>query len=188
MSDLTANAKDLAAGLLNSPQLARRWAHVRGVGQRATELTSTVAPADHDLLVAAAWLHDVGYAPDCVATGLHSLDGARYLRRNGYPLRLVGLVAHHTCARIEAAERGLADKLAAFPLEEGPLMDALVTADLTVGPWGQRLEVTERIEEILHRYPPQSPVHRAIQRAEPLLMAHVRRTLDRLDVDEQPAP
>ncbi|MEU9505282.1 HD domain-containing protein [Micromonospora sp. NPDC048170] len=188
MSDLTANAKDLAAGLLGSPQMARRWAHVQGVGQRATELTSTVAPADRDLLVAAAWLHDVGYAPDLVDTGLHSLDGARYLRRNGYPLRLVGLVAHHTCARIEAAERGLADQLAAFPIEEGPLMDALVTADLTVGPQGQRLDVAERIEEILHRYPPQSPVHRAIQRAEPLLMAHVRRTLDRLDVDEQPAP
>lgn len=168
--------------------MARRWAHVQGVGQRATELTSTVAPADRELLVAAAWLHDVGYAPDLVDTGLHSLDGARYLRRNGYPQRLVGLVAHHTCARIEAAERGLADQLAAFPLEEGPLMDALVTADLTVGPLGQRLEVAKRIEEILRRYSPQSPVHRAIQRAEPLLIAHVRRTLDRLDVDKQPAP
>ncbi|MEU4594944.1 HD domain-containing protein [Micromonospora aurantiaca (nom. illeg.)] len=89
MSDLTANAKDLAGSLLDSPKMARRWTHVQGVGRRATELTSTVAPADRDLLVAAAWLHDVGYAPDLVDTGLHSLDGARYLRRNGYPLRLV---------------------------------------------------------------------------------------------------
>jgi hypothetical protein len=96
-------------------------------------------------------------------------------------------VAHHTCARIEAAERGLADQLAEFPLEEGPVMDALVTADLTVGPNGQRLDVDERIEEILRRYPAQSPVHRAIQRAEPILVAHVRRTLNRLDEAEHTA-
>ncbi|WP_244236353.1 HD domain-containing protein [Micromonospora inaquosa] len=182
MSDLTVNAAELAAELLDSPPLARRWAHVQGVGQRATELAVTVAPGDRDLLVAAAWLHDIGYAPDVVDTGLHSLDGARYLRRHGYPPRLVALVAHHTCARIEAAERGLAEQLAPFPFEEGPLMDALVTADLTVGPRGQRIEVAERIEEILQRYPPQSPVHRAIQQAKPLLIAHTRRTLERLDV------
>jgi DNA-binding Xre family transcriptional regulator len=29
---------------------------------------------------AAAWLHDIGYAPDLIVTGLHALDGARYLR------------------------------------------------------------------------------------------------------------
>ena len=28
----------------------------------------------------AAWLHDVGYAPSLVETGLHALDGARFLR------------------------------------------------------------------------------------------------------------
>ncbi|MEV0394145.1 HD domain-containing protein [Polymorphospora rubra] len=187
MSELLTKAKDLAAGLLASPPMAHRWAHVQAVGQRATELTVTVAPADRDLLLAAAWLHDIGYAPGLMDSGLHSLDGARYLQRHAYPPRLVGLVAHHTCARIEAAERGLAEQLEAFPLEEGALMDALVTADLTVGPQGQRLEVAERLEEILRRYPPQSPVHRAIQRAEPLLIAHVRRTLNRLDVDKQSA-
>ncbi|XTZ14414.1 HD domain-containing protein [Micromonospora echinospora] len=184
MSNLMTVARDLAAGLLDTPQLDRRWAHVQGVGRRAAQLTVTVEPGDRDLLVAAAWLHDIGYAPGLVDTGLHSLDGARYLQHHGYPPRLVGLVAHHTCARIEAAERGLADQLAEFPLEEGPVMDALVTADLTVGPTGQRLDVNERIEEILRRYPAQSPVHRAIRRAEPILVAHVRRTLNRLDEAE----
>ncbi|MEV4197467.1 MULTISPECIES: HD domain-containing protein [Micromonospora] len=181
MSDLIAQARRLATDLLDSPTLAQRWAHVQGVGQRATELSVTVEPAERDLLVAAAWLHDIGYAPDLVATGLHSLDGAQYLRQHGFPPRLVGLVAHHTCARFEAAERGLAHQLAGFPLDDGPLMDALVTADLTVGPQGQRLDVGERIEEILRRYPLQSAVHRAIQRAAPLLVAHTRRTLDRLN-------
>ena len=181
MSDLIAQARHLAAQLLDSPTLAQRWAHVQGVGQRATELSITVEPAERDLLVASAWLHDIGYAPGLATTGLHSLDGARYLRQHDYPPQVVSLVAHHTCARFEAAERGLAHQLAAFPLDDGPLMDALTTADLTVGPQGQRLEASDRIEEILHRYPPHSPVHRAIQRAVPLLLAHVRRTLNRLD-------
>lgn len=181
MSDLIAQAQQLAADLLDSPTLAQRWAHVRGVGQRAVELTATVEPAKRDLLVAASWLHDIGYAASLVDTGLHSLDGARYLQQHGFPPELVGLVAHHTCARFEAAERGLANDLAIFPLDDGPLMDALVTADLTVGPQGQRLNADERIAEILRRYPPQSQVHRAINRAAPLLLVHVRRTLDRLD-------
>ncbi|MEU4565553.1 hypothetical protein [Micromonospora sp. NPDC023956] len=51
----------------------------------------------------------------------------------------------------------------------------------------ERLDVDERIEEILRRYPAQSPVNRAIQHAEPILVAHVRRTLNRLDEAEHAA-
>ena len=36
--------------------------------------------ADADLIEAAAWLHDIGYALGLATTGLHQLDGARYLR------------------------------------------------------------------------------------------------------------
>ena len=57
-----------------------------------------------DLLETAAWLHDVGYAPDLAVTGLHQLDGARYLRDAEYAdAMLCRLVAHHSCAIIEAA-------------------------------------------------------------------------------------
>jgi hypothetical protein len=41
---------------------------------------TAVLGADTDLLEAAAWLHDIGYAPGLAVTGLHALDGARYLR------------------------------------------------------------------------------------------------------------
>jgi len=37
-----------------------------------------------------------------------------------------------------------------------------------------------RMDEILRRYPTDSPVHRAMQRARPELAAQVQRTLDRL--------
>jgi hypothetical protein len=58
--------------------LPRRWAHVQAWlrGDAAWRLFS----ADADLLEVAAWLHDIGYAPGLVITGLHALDGARYLR------------------------------------------------------------------------------------------------------------
>jgi HD superfamily phosphodiesterase len=48
---------------------------------------------DATLLLAAALLHDVGYAPDIAHTGFHPLDGAWYLREVGAPDRLTALVA-----------------------------------------------------------------------------------------------
>jgi hypothetical protein len=53
------------------------------------------------VLVAAACLHDLGYAPALIETGFHGLDGARHLRALGYE-RLAGLVAYHSGARGEA--------------------------------------------------------------------------------------
>jgi hypothetical protein len=55
-------------------------------------------------------LHDIGYAPGLAVTGLHAQDGARYLRDAQHAdAMLCRLVAHHTCASVEAGERGLAD-------------------------------------------------------------------------------
>ncbi|WP_199733552.1 HD domain-containing protein [Micromonospora sp. BL4] len=51
-----------------------------------------------DVLVAAAWLHDVGYAPGITASGLHALDGASCLRRQGFEERVTNLVAYHSYA------------------------------------------------------------------------------------------
>ena len=53
-----------------------------------------------------------GHLPELAQTGLHGLDGARYLRdiQHAEPL-LCRLVAHHSCAVIEAEERGLAHVL-----------------------------------------------------------------------------
>lgn len=139
--------------------------------------------SDHSLLVAAAWLHDVGYAPDLQDSGFHPLDGARYLREEGFPERVVNLVAHHSGARFEAAERGLEAELAEFELEDSPVMDALVTADLTTGPDGERLAYRDRVAEILERYPPEDPVHRAWLQAADSLEACVQRVAWRQAAD-----
>jgi HD domain len=55
--------------LLQEP-LPRRWAHVQGVADRARGL-APVLGADAELIEAAAWLHDIGYAPGLATTGLH---------------------------------------------------------------------------------------------------------------------
>ncbi|MFH8258719.1 HD domain-containing protein [Streptomyces roseolus] len=50
-----------------SSVLPRRWAHTQGVAKRAVEV-SQVLGQDASLLVAAATLHDVGYAPRLATT------------------------------------------------------------------------------------------------------------------------
>ncbi|SCF11740.1 HD domain-containing protein [Micromonospora chokoriensis] len=160
--------------------LPRRWRHVQGVAAKATLIRAFVGE-DAELLVAAAWLHDVGYAPDVVETGFHSLDGARWLLRSGFSIRLAALVAHHSCASYEASERGLGDILSAeFPFEESPTSDALWFADMTSGPDGQDLTVEERLIEIRERYGPEDLVTRFWLRAEASLLAAVNRTQSRL--------
>ena len=66
-------AERLARTLLEGP-LPRRWAHVQGVAAQARSLAPMLGD-DADLLEAAAWLHDIGYAPDLAKTGFHPLDG-----------------------------------------------------------------------------------------------------------------
>lgn len=161
-------------------QSGDRWRHAQAVAARAEAIEGTVDPHDRDLLVAAAWLHDVGYATANVETGFHPLDGARFLATRGFEQRLCALVAHHSGARFEAAERGLSDQLAAYGLEDSPAMDALVVADLTTGPQGEPLSYEARIAEILQRYPPDSAVHRAISIATGELAVHVERVERRL--------
>jgi len=160
--------------------LGTRWAHVQVVAEQARRIAGVLPESERDTLIAAAWLHDIGYAPALAITGLHPLDGARHLESIGAGRRLCGLVAHHSGARFEAEERGLAAELAAFEREDSPVMDALVYADMTTGPAGEPVDFEDRIAEILERYPADDPVHRAISRSRPVLAAAVERTARQL--------
>lgn len=157
--------------------LPKRWAHSRGVAERAAEVSHVVGE-NAALLVAAATLHDVGYAPRLAVTGFHPLDGARFLRdEHRASDRLTRLVAHHSFALLEAEERGLADELAEeFPLLDDPLLvDALVYCDMTTTPDGGRTTTEKRVAEIRGRYGNDSVVGRFIRRATPEILAAVGR-------------
>ena len=175
MDTLTAWAQSLARTLL-ADALPRRWAHVQGVAARARSLAPAVG-ADAGLLEAAAWLHDIGYLPDLAETGLHGLDGARYLRDAGHagPM-LCRLVAHHSCAVIEAEERGLAALLTSeFPPPPQHLADALTFSDMTTSPDGEHVHVHRRLAEIHDRYGAGHLVSRFISRATPQILEAVGR-------------
>ena len=102
--DLPAWAEQQAAALL--ADLGDRWRHVQAVAAQARQVSAAVPPEDRPYLVAAAWLHDIGYAPPLNKLGFHPVDGARHLRQQGLE-RLASLVAYHSGARFEAEERGL---------------------------------------------------------------------------------
>jgi hypothetical protein len=166
-------ARELCRSLL-AEELPRRWAHCQGVARQAGAI-GRVLGDQAGLVEAAAWLHDIAYASPLVVSGFHPLDGARYLRDQGFGDRpLWTLVAHHTCALVEAEERGLDEALSAeFPVGEVAVFAvvALTYCDMTTGPDGQRVDVDERIAEILDRYPADHVVHRSIARAAPCLRA-----------------
>jgi HD domain len=174
MNALASWAEHLAQALLQE-SLPRRWAHVQGVAARARSLAPVLGADAAGLLEAAAWLHDIGYAPGLATTGLHALDGARYLRdaRHADAL-LCRLVAHHSYAIIEADERGLADILS-LEFEPAPyaLSSVLTFCDMTTSPDGKLVPVEKRLAEIHDRYGPGHVVSRSIQRATPMVLRAV---------------
>src|SRR5664279_4942880 len=145
---LIADARRLAKKLLRKA-LPERWRHTQGVAGRAAELAVTVPAGDRPVLIAAAWLHDIGYAPAIQDTGFHPLDGGLYLRSAGWDDRLAALVAHHSGARFVPVERGFDSMMTEFDFEDGPVSDALTYADQTVGPHGRRMTVPYRIVEAI---------------------------------------
>ena len=173
--DLLPWARDLAEELL-AERLPRRWAHSQGVGQLA-EVIGDLVGDEGELLAAAAWLHDIGYVPELAKTGMHQLDGARYLRDvAAADSRVCSLVAHHTCAGIEAGLRGLRGELESeFPPVGGLPADVLTYCDISTTPDGELTNVKERLAEIFDRYAPGSIVFESMTEATPSILDSVAR-------------
>ncbi len=163
ISDWAANQ----AEELLSP-LGDRWLHVQGVIRQAKRIALILPATDRDVLLAAAYLHDLGYAPALVQTGLHPLDGARHLRALGRE-RLAGLVAYHSGARAEAELRGLAAELADFKDEASATSMALTYCDMTTGAAGEPVTLAERLADIERRYGASHVVARSVRQARPEL-------------------
>lgn len=176
----TSDADELAASLLG-PELPGRLRHVRATGIRARAI-GYVGKDIQAVIAVAGVLHDIGYAPGLVDTGFHPIDGARFLRLDGWGKTIVNLVAHHSCAAIEAERRGLCDELnGEFPKNESLPHDELCFCDMTTGPAGQLMTVEQRLADIKERYGPGSIVGDSIAIAEPELLASVYRVEAKMD-------
>jgi hypothetical protein len=158
--------------------LGDRWNHVRAVGECARGVSAVLDQEDRPYLVAAAYLHDIGYTPDLQQTGLHQLDGARYLRSLGAE-RLACLVAHHSEARFEIRLRGFGEELTSYKREESWVSDALTYCDLTTGPTGLPMTFGDRVAEVEQRYG-EGEIVDALRQATPYLLGAIERTEDRL--------
>jgi HD superfamily phosphodiesterase len=123
-------ARNYAKELL-SP-LGSRWIHSKTVAEKAAGVAQRIRPPDRDVLVAAAYLHDIGYAPALALTEFHPLDGGRHVRDLGQD-RLANLVVHHGSAAEEAFLRDLSEALSEFARENSDLDLLLDYCDLTVG-------------------------------------------------------
>lgn len=163
-----AEAEAVARELLGDQ--GTRLAHVRTAGAMAVQLALLFDAEEAALLVAAATLHDVGYAPGLARTGFHPLDGALHLRAIGLAERLCSLVAHHSEADMLAVQHGVLDLGAQFPRERSLLADALVYADMHSSPDGRVIRAEDRLADITRRRP--DPVEAV--RAQRLRAAMVR--------------
>ena len=156
-----------------------RWLHVQGVVDQAWRVAGILRDDERPLLLAAAHLHDVGYAKELRRSGAHQLDGAAFLRAAGQE-RLACIVAHHSEARYELEARGLGSELAAYQREESAVTDALTYCDLLTGPTGMWTTLGERVADVERRYGDGSLVVNALRKALPTLQAAVERTQLRL--------
>ena len=175
---LIPEARDLVARILEDDP--ERLQHCAGVAARAQALVATVPPSAADTLVASAWLHDIGYGSRLRDSEFHPLDGAVYLRREGWPAPVCELVAHHSGSRFVARIRGLEDRLSEFNFVEDALSDALTVADNTTGPNGMAMTLDERMSDKLKRHGPESPNARANPERDDYIRAAAERVADRL--------
>lgn len=161
-----------------------RWAHIKSVAHKVEALAEQLLEGDDVTAVTvAAWLHDIGYANEISNTGFHPLDGAKWLEEINCDPRIVALVAHHSCADIEAEERGLSVEMMAYAKEDSLAADILLYADFTTGPDGKTYTVKERLIEISNRYGPEHVVPRFLEKAEPFIMMAEERVKNKLGLD-----
>jgi hypothetical protein len=178
------SARELAE-LWLATSAPRRWQHVRAVGAKAEHVSRAISwddTRDRDVLIAAGYVHDIGYAPGLKRTGLHQLDGARFICKLG-DQRLANLVAHHSEARFEVELRGYEAELLQYPREDTAVYDALVYCDLTTGPDGTPMTFEDRIREVHERYG-EGDISRALRMAEPYLKTAIDRTRQAMNASD----
>lgn len=125
--------------------------------------------------ITAGVLHDIGYAYPSL--GLHALDGAHFLRAEGFSPLVCDLVVFHSCSPIEAEVRGIpsgAYEPFLYPEDARRLHQVICWADMTTGPTGPTVSVEARLEEIQQRYGPEHLVSAFIDRARHSLVEAVQ--------------
>jgi HD superfamily phosphodiesterase len=72
LDELIQASRELVGRMLEKDP--KRLRHSAAVADRAQAYAATVARSEADSLIAAAWLHDIGYSVRVRDTGFHPLD------------------------------------------------------------------------------------------------------------------
>jgi len=140
---LVMRARALATELLDATPILLE--HAARSAKHAGDHAGRIQRSRAEEVIAAAWLHDIGYLPQLRRTGFHPLDGALYLMATGWPERVVRLVAHHSCAALEAPFYGVGHHLSVIEPVTGIDADLLISADLSAGSGATPPSIDERI-------------------------------------------
>jgi hypothetical protein len=150
ISPLVREAQTLAQALLTHDP--GRLQHVRGAGLVAGKAAGALSIDEPEMLIAAAWLHDIGYARHIARTGFHPVDGALFLAREGWPEQVVFLVAHHSHAAVLAPYYGVQHHMALLEHVHGHADDILTFSDLRAGPDGLGADPRDRVDDMRRRH------------------------------------
>jgi hypothetical protein len=182
-SFVRASDAERLAGAILEPSGAR-WSRTQAVVRLVASLAHTVELRDREVLLAAAWLHDIGSEPALHDSGFAPLDGARHLEQLGWSLRLCGLVAHHTGDRPLFHAHWLDAELDTYPFEVSPVSDALTYADRQVESPGLPPELRSPFTIGAHHLATSasfSSVRPVLQPVDPAWAAHLQDIDDRVD-------
>ena len=150
MSPLVRDAQTLAHTLL--AEYPCRLDHVGGAAMIAGMAAGALRVEHADTVIAAAWLHDIGYAAAVARTGFHPLDGALFLAREGWPDPVVFMVAHHSHAAVLAPYYGVHHHMALLEHVEGQADDIITFSDLRAGTNGLGADPRDRIDDMRQRH------------------------------------
>lgn len=160
-------AQALAEELLGDQ--GTRLAHVLTAGRIAAAVaeglreSGSLTNEEAALLVVAATVHDIGYAPSVARTGFHPLDGAVHLRSLGWSPWLGRLVANHSCALVTAPDQLTPRVRTEFPPVPGLLPDSLTYSDMHSSPRGEVIAAEVRLADIAARHADPREAARAVQ-------------------------
>jgi len=177
---LVRDAESLARRLLADD--SDRFAHCRYSAGIAELAADALGLQDSDALIAAAWLHDIGYVPSLAMTGFHPLDGALRLASEGWPDETVLLVAHHSHADLLARYFGVENQLTVLDHASGEAEDILTYADLRSGTTGMGAVPEQRIAEMRRGHSKNPTVPKEVREGRyDLLLAAANRVSDALN-------
>lgn len=151
-----------------------RLNHIKMVVSNIKELSNLcdLSSKSYDILLASAYLHDIGYLNTLNKFNFHAYDGYVYLLNKGFDISVCNLVLHHTYSELldvitsdtkkEVLDCYRSNKLVNLSSEEMYLFKLLSLADMTSDGKGNKVTIAERIEDIRFRYGKDSIVYNHI--------------------------